>query len=140
MSGTRPDQPVFDLGALFRAIELRRVERDTSWSEVARAVGVASSTIRRFEHAGDAEADGVLALVRWLEIAPEEFVRGGHVEGVSLPHAAGGNVRVDVSLLAAVDRHFPGAPPGARTSIQRLTAVAQGADRPIASFTRLRDR
>lgn len=51
----------FDLQALFREIDAEREHQSLSWAALARQVGVAASTIRRFGEADDAEADGVLA-------------------------------------------------------------------------------
>ena len=67
---------LFDLQRLFRAVDAQRERHGLSWAALARQVGVAASTIRRFGEAEDAEADGVLALVIWLGAAPEDYVRG----------------------------------------------------------------
>ncbi len=66
---------LFDLRALFRAVDDARVDRGLSWTALAAEARVAVSTIRRFAHASDAEADGVLAVVCWLCVAPEAFNR-----------------------------------------------------------------
>jgi hypothetical protein len=64
------EAPRFDLGELFRRVDSARRESGQSWASLSTQVGVAVSTIRRFEHAADAEADGVLAVVGWLGVAP----------------------------------------------------------------------
>ncbi len=122
----------FDLGELFRRIDRVRIESGPSWASVSGLLGVAVSTIRRFETAPDAEADGVLALVGWLGATPEEFITAGGVSGERLAPANGDFVRVDMALVAAVTggRRVTG-----RTTIQRLVAAAQTSGRPIASFT-----
>ena len=120
----------FDLGGLYHSIDQERSSRRLSWSALAREVGVSASTIRRFERAQDAEADGVLALVGWLGVAPEQFVPGGSIVGEPLPPADGGWIRVDLSLGPWKGRA------GGRTSIQRLVAAAQAADRSVTSLTR----
>jgi hypothetical protein len=107
------------------------VARRSAW--LGRDVGVSVSTIRRLERADDAEADGVLALIRWLGVAPETFVPGGSVVGEPLLPAGDGVIRVDMSLVSETGRA------GGRTSIQRLVTTAQGADRCVASFTRRSD-
>jgi hypothetical protein len=131
----------FDLAALYRAIDRRRQECSLSWAALGRQVGVAPSTIRRFEHAVDAEADGVLALFSWCGVAPEEFVVNGPNVGQTLPPASGGMVRADVALMNTFkpDRGTRPARPrvGDRISIQRLVEVAVANDRPIASLTRV---
>lgn len=120
----------FDLGGLYRATDQERSRRGLTWAAVAREVGVAATTLRRFAHADDAEADGVLALVRWLGVAPEEFVAGSEVVGEPLSPAGEWMVRVDMTRVSA------GGHVGGRTSVQRLVALAQAAGRPVASFTR----
>lgn len=127
------DPPLFDLGALSRAIDQLRVERGMSMAELSREVGVAASTIKRFETATDAEADGVLALIQWLGVPPEDFMTSSPVGDVSLPATGDGQIRVDMVLVrngAAQDRG------NTRTTIQRLAAAALDQHRSIASLTR----
>lgn len=128
--------PLFDLRGLFRAVDAERERQGLSWAALARRVGVAASTIRRFGDADDAEADGVLALVRWLGVAPEDYVAGDSVTGKRLPPADGGYVRVDMESVAVADDDPSGAAGRSRTSIQNLVAVAQRSGRPVASLTR----
>lgn len=131
----------FDLAALYRVIDQRRQECALSWAGLGRQVGVAPSTIRRFEHAVDAEADGVLALIGWLGVAPEVFVVRGPIVGQPLAPASGGMVRVDVVLMntSTPDDSMSAARLrlGGRTSIQRLVEVAVATVRTVASFTRV---
>ena len=124
----------FDLAELYRWIDRARVDSGLTWVGVSRQTRVAASTIRRFESAADAEADGVLAQIGWLGVAPEAFVAATTVAGALLPPAGDGLVRVDMGLVAEVIGGRGRV--GARTSIQRLVAVAQGAGRTVASFTR----
>ena len=128
--------PAFDLPGLFRAVEAERERLGASLAAVARQVGVAASTIRRFADATDAEADGVLTVLGWLDAVPEDFVPGGSVPGTRLPREGGTYVRVDVALVAeAMGR--PGWAAGrSRTTIQHLVDVAQASGRPVASLTR----
>jgi transcriptional regulator with XRE-family HTH domain len=65
----------FDTAALFAALDGQRVARGMSWTDVARDTGVSVATIRRTEHGGRMEVDGMLALVDWLGVAVEAFVR-----------------------------------------------------------------
>jgi hypothetical protein len=133
LSQTRP----FDLRALFRAVNTERERQRLSWSRLAGHVGVSASTMRRFAEADDAEADGVLAVLAWLGTAPEDFIAGGAVPGVRLAKATGGHVRVDMELVARALGEAGNAKGRTRTSIQRLAAVAQESQRPVASLTRL---
>ena len=128
--------PLFDLCGLFRAIGAERERRGLSWADLERQVGVAASTIRRFREADDAEADGVLALVRWLGVAPEDFVKNGSVDGVLLCSAGEGYVRVDMELVAKARGDPRGAQGRTRTSIQNLVDAGQRSHQPIASLTR----
>lgn len=93
----RFDQGQFDLHELSIRVDSARVERDLTWAELSRHVGVATSTIRRFATASDAEADGVLALIRWLGVAPEQFIVDSAIAGTPLPAAGDGIIRVDRS-------------------------------------------
>lgn len=88
--------------------------------------------------ADDAEADGVLALVRWLGVAPETFIDGGQ-PGERLPFEQGMYVRVDMQLVAAATGEPQGAAGRTRTSIQRLVAAARQGNSLVASLTRLSD-
>jgi hypothetical protein len=126
----------FDLGELFLRVDNARRESGHSWAAVSTQVGVAASTIRHFESAGDAEADGVLAVVGWLGVAPEEFIDGGVVAGEPLPPANGGFVRVDRARLSEVAGVRRTAPSKGRTTIQRLAMVARDSGQTVASLTR----
>ena len=129
--------PLFDLRQLLLAVDVQRERRGLSWSALARQVGVAASTIRRFGHACDAEADGVLALVCWLGVAPEDYVASGSVKGVRLCGSGNGYVRVDMELVARANGDARGARGRTRTTIQRLVEAAQRSGQPVASLTRL---
>lgn len=97
---------------------------------------MATSTIRRFATASDAEADGVLALIGWLGVAPEQFVIESKVDGIPLPPVGEGLIRVDMALLAD-SRSRPGrVRHRTRTTIQQLTAAAQASEVPLVSLTR----
>ena len=127
----------FDLAGLHAAIDAARSEQAVSWAELGRIVGVAPSTIRRFAHATDAEADGVLALLRWLGIAPEAFIKHSSATPERLPAAPGG-VRVDMEKVARAEG-AASARGRTRTTIQRLAKAALQSERSIASFTRMSD-
>lgn len=127
----------FDLRALFLAVSAERERQGLSWSGLARRVGVAASTIRRFEDADDAEADGVLGVLAWLKAAPEDYIAGETVPGVQLADAPNGYIRVDMELVAVALGDAGGAKGRTRTSIQRLAAIAQRSERPVASLTRV---
>jgi len=126
----------FDLNQLSRWIDNARSDRHLTWAAISQEVGVATSTIRRFATASDAEADGVLALIGWLGVPPEQFVVNSKVDGIPLPPAGGGLIRVDMTLFADLLPRPRRARPGARTTIQQLVTAAQASEVPLASLTR----
>jgi transcriptional regulator with XRE-family HTH domain len=65
----------FDSKALYHALDTRRIERGLTWKEVALEIGVASATIARTKDGGRMEVDGMLAMVAWLGVPVETFVR-----------------------------------------------------------------
>ena len=127
------DNAPFSLAALYESIEQQRNQRQLSWAALSDQVGVAPSTIKRYRTAQDAEADGVLALVRWLKTEPEQFAATATAAGSLLP--AEGYVRVDTAqVAAALDE--PSIATRSRMTIQGLTGAAVRSSRPIASLTR----
>ncbi len=132
----RFEQRQFDLNELSLSINSARADRDLAWAQVSRQVGVATSTIRRFATASDAEADGVLALIGWLGVAPEQFIIESTVVGTPLPAAGDGMIRVDMVRIAELPAWPRRAQVGTRTTIQQLVTAAQDSGTPIASLTR----
>ena len=126
----------FDLNELSCSIDQARADRGLTWTQLSQEVGVATSTIRRFASASDAEADGVLALIGWLGAAPEQFVVDSDVVGVLLPPAGDGVIRVDMSLVTELPASPRRSRVGTRTTIQRLVMAAQASEATIASVTR----
>lgn len=127
----------FDLRLLFDEIDRERTRRELSWTALARHVGVAASTIRRFETADDAEADGVLALIGWLGTSPEDYIQSNEVPGRRLSTIPDHYLRVD---MAVIDDLTASKPTGrTRTTIQRLVQAAQQAGKPVADLTRYAD-
>jgi len=126
----------FDLRTLFQAADEERQRQGLSWSALSAHVGVSASTIRRFGVADDAEADGVLAIVRWLGAKPEDFIDGGAVGGRRLSTEQAGFVRVDMDAVARAAGQA-GDSRRTRTTIQRLVKAAGQAGMPVASLTRL---
>lgn len=72
--------PRLDSVALFRALDEKRREWRLSWQQLAVEAGVAESTLKRTRIGGPMEADGVLAMVRLVGKAPEDFAEGVAVE------------------------------------------------------------
>ena len=125
----------FDLNQLNLQIDQARRDRDLTWSAISQETGVATSTIRRFATATDAEADGVLVLIGWLGVAPEQFVVDSSVAGTQLPPADEGIIRVDMSRLVDLPTWPRRSRAGTRTTIQRLVMAAQVSETTIASLT-----
>ena len=65
----------FDARALYRALNEQRQARGLTWAGVAREIGVSSSTLTRTALGGRMEADGMLAMCRWVGRTAESFVR-----------------------------------------------------------------
>jgi transcriptional regulator with XRE-family HTH domain len=65
----------FDSAALYVALDQQRRARGLSWTALASETGVSLATIKRTEHGGRMEVDGMLALVHWLGVPVETFVR-----------------------------------------------------------------
>lgn len=64
-----------DAAALYEAMNRQRIAKGLTWSGVATQTGVSESTIRRAKSGGRMEIDGVLAMVGWLGLPVEAFVR-----------------------------------------------------------------
>lgn len=126
----------FDLAELFRRIDAARSEGNLTWTAVSERVGVAASTIRRFGTASDAEADGVLVLIGWLGVPPEEFIANSSVDGVVLLPRRDGVIRVDMKRVSELMGSSARNTVGMRTSIQRLVTATQAAEVSVASVTR----
>jgi transcriptional regulator with XRE-family HTH domain len=67
----------FDTMALYRALDEQRRVRGLTWDQLAAEVGVSSATVRRTQFGGRMEVDGMLAMVYWLAVPVETFVRDG---------------------------------------------------------------
>ena len=65
----------FDSKALHEAIDKQRKVRDMTWTDVSREIGVGTSTITGTRKGGRMEVDGMLAMVDWLGVPVETFVR-----------------------------------------------------------------
>ena len=65
----------FDSKALYAAMDAQRGVRGMTWTQVAADTGVSAATITRTRAGGRLEVDGMLAMVRWLKVPVETFVR-----------------------------------------------------------------
>ena len=69
----------FDSKALYVTLDKQRAERGMTWKQVAAEIGVATTTITRTKTGGRLEVDGMLAMVAWLGVPVERFVRNWKV-------------------------------------------------------------
>ena len=65
----------FDSAALHAALDAKRCAEGLTWTDVANATRVSAGTIARLKVGGRLEVDGMLAMVGWLGVAVETFVR-----------------------------------------------------------------
>lgn len=65
----------FDAKALYDALEEQRLKRSLSWTEISEEIGVSVSTMKRTKLGGRMEVDGMIAMVGWLGVKVEVFVR-----------------------------------------------------------------
>jgi transcriptional regulator with XRE-family HTH domain len=65
----------FDTRTLHTALDIQRQARDLTWAQVAAEIGVSPATISRLRQGGRMEVDGMLAMVQWLGMPVETFVR-----------------------------------------------------------------
>jgi hypothetical protein len=81
-----PHDPDFSLRALYKALDAQRRKRGISWAEATRQMGgrsektlglaLSPSTVQATRVRRNAEGDGVLAMLGWLNRSPESFVPG----------------------------------------------------------------
>lgn len=64
-----------DLDALYSALDAARDARGLTWRELAAEVGVSPSTLSRLTNGHRPDADGFAAMVTWLGIPAERFIR-----------------------------------------------------------------
>jgi hypothetical protein len=111
--------PVFDCGALFDALDVRRRERELGWYQLADELWEQSAdlnaqragdhplcggAVQRLRDRGATSCQYALYMLRWLERAPEDFLTGPVVDvgDVRLPDAgADRRLRWDLAQLHA---------------------------------------
>ena len=131
----------FSLQDLYAALDAQRQERGYSWTRATREMAqhgkrhpLSPSTVKGMRTRAVAEADGVLAMLRWLGRSPESFLQGHETSERSgrLPDIPSGKVlRFDTTkIYAALD---------ARRLERKMTwaQVAEGVGLGVSSLTRL---
>jgi hypothetical protein len=110
--------PIFDCGALFSALDAQRRDRGLDWYPLANELWQQSSglnarrtdhplcggAIQRLEERGATSCQYALFMLRWLRLAPEDFLVGQVVDvgDVRLPEAGSDSrLRWDLTELHA---------------------------------------
>lgn len=70
-------EPRLDVAALYVTLDSERRQRGLSWRQVAHEAGVGPSTLSRMAQGNRPDVDSFVALVQWLGVAAEQFMRGG---------------------------------------------------------------
>jgi transcriptional regulator with XRE-family HTH domain len=72
-------QTQINVPALYAALDAVRENRNMSWRQLAREVEVSPSTFSRMANRQKPDVDAFLALVRWLRVPAERFMRDGDI-------------------------------------------------------------
>jgi hypothetical protein len=67
----------FDSTALYEALDRQRLVRGLTWGDAAREIGVSVATITRARRGGPIELEARIAMVAWLKVPVEHFVKNG---------------------------------------------------------------
>ncbi|MGH2639396.1 MAG: hypothetical protein ACRDF4_08970 [Rhabdochlamydiaceae bacterium] len=155
-----------DVKALYRALDEKRRSRGMSWMQVQKEIArpgathpISVATIRGTETGRTTEADGILAMVRWLGMTFQDFSVGVVDPVSSSPLSAAGMRRFDARAFYSaldferqrrnfswkqfVEQEFPGWSPamftglakGGRMGASKVVALAAFLRRSPESFT-----
>jgi transcriptional regulator with XRE-family HTH domain len=69
-------QSRLDVRALYLTLDSERDERGLSWRRLAHEAGVGASTLSRMAQGSRPDVDSFVALVQWLGMPAERFMRG----------------------------------------------------------------
>lgn len=64
-----------DVAALYVTLDSERQRRGMSWRQVAQEAGVGASTLSRMAQGNRPDVDSFVALVQWLGMPAEQFMR-----------------------------------------------------------------
>lgn len=84
-----------DVEALYAALDQHRKSKKLSWRKAAEEAGVSPSTVTRIGQGKRPDVDSFAALIRWLGIPPERFLRGDDQKKRSKP-----------ALMAVISTHL----------------------------------
>jgi len=105
-------QSRLDVAALYRTLDSERQQRELSWRQLANEARVGPSTLSRMAQGHRPDVDSFVALIQWLGVPAEQFMRGGADEAnqrqASIPaQAVASLLRADRNLdpdsAAAID-------------------------------------
>jgi transcriptional regulator with XRE-family HTH domain len=68
-------QARLDVNALYLTLDSQRQQRGLSWRQLAHEAGVGPSTLSRMANGSRPDVDSFAALVHWLGMPAEEFLR-----------------------------------------------------------------
>jgi len=74
-----------DVAALYAALDQQRRTKSLSWRQLAQKAGVSPSTLTRMSQGKRPDVDSFAALIRWLGISADRFVRGASREAKAQP-------------------------------------------------------
>jgi transcriptional regulator with XRE-family HTH domain len=74
-------QSRLDVAALYVTLDSERQQRGLSWRQLAHDAGVGPSTLSRMAQGNRPDVDSFVALVQWLGMPAEQFMRGGDEAG-----------------------------------------------------------
>jgi transcriptional regulator with XRE-family HTH domain len=89
-----------DVAALYVTLDSERQQRGLSWRQLAHEAGVGASTLSRMAQGNRPDVDSFVALVQWLGMPAEQFMRGG-ATGDTGGRQATGSAQAVASLLRA---------------------------------------
>ena len=75
----------FNYKKLYSELNKKREEKKLSWAGLGRELRIAPSTLKRTQVVKTMEADGIRAMVAWLNLAPENFIYSNYIS--IIPHA-----------------------------------------------------
>jgi transcriptional regulator with XRE-family HTH domain len=93
-------QSRLDVAALYVTLDSERQQRKISWRQVAQEAGIGASTLSRMAQGNRPDVDSFAALVHWLGLPADQFMRHPEREG-GLSYQATNQAQAVASLLRA---------------------------------------
>lgn len=93
-------QSRLDVRALYLTLDSERDQRHISWRQLAHEAGVGPSTLSRMAQGNRPDVDSFVALVQWLGMPAEQFMRGSPDDDAA-DHSATLPAQAVASLLRA---------------------------------------